>query len=91
MNDESASNITIKSIYRYFNINIISENSSFLPKTYEDYMRLAYNPVIVHCWNGKLNDGNGMNIYRKLSQFFIHITGLKKEICEKLPGYCRKN
>ena len=89
--DESSANITIKSIYIYFNLSIISKNSNFLPKTYEEYMRLAYNPIIIHSWNGKWNDGNGMNIYRKLCQFFINLTGLKKEICEKIPGYCWKN
>ena len=88
--DESSSNITKTSIYRFFNLNIISENSSFLPKTYEEYMRLAYNPVIIHCWNGKWNYGTGMNIYRKLSQFFINLTGHRKRNISKSPWILQK-
>ena len=88
--DESSSNITKTSIYRFFNLNIISENSSFLAKTYEEYMSLAYNAVIIHCWNGKWNYGTGMNIYRKLSQFFINLTGHRKRNISKSPWILQK-
>ena len=79
-----------KSVYVSFNLTIISNNSNFLPKTYEDFLHSAYNPTIVHSWNGKWNDGKGMNIYRKLCQYYIKLTGFQKEICYKIPGYCIK-
>ena len=79
-----------KSMYERYNIKIMSDQSNFLPKTYEEFLHHAYDPVIVHSWNGKLSEGKGMNIYRKLSQFFIELSGMKKEICVKLPGYCIK-
>ena len=90
-NDKDSLNLTIKSIYRYFKLNIISKNVNFLPKTYEEFLRLAYNPVIVHGWNAKWSFGKGMNIYRKLCQYYISLTERKKEIYEKIPGYCIKN
>lgn len=79
-----------KSMYERYNIKIMSNQSNFLPKTYQEFLHHAYDPVIVHSWNGKLSEGKGMNIYRKLSQFFIELSGMKKEICVKLPGYCVK-
>jgi len=75
-------------IYAYYNLTIISKVSSFLPKTYHEFLLRAYNPIIVHSWNGKWAKGKGMNIYRKLCQYFIELSGMKKEICRKLPGYC---
>ena len=78
------------SIYSEYNLTIISRNSNFLPKTYEEFLHKAYNPVIVHSFNGKWFQGKGMNIYRKLCQYFIELTGMKNEICRKLPGYCKK-
>ena len=77
-------------IYAYYNLTVISKHSNFLPKTYEEFLHQAYNPVIVHSWTGKWAQGKGMNIYRKLCQYFIELSGMKKEICRKLPGYCKK-
>ena len=80
-----------KSIYiNNFNFDIISKFSNFLPKNYEEYLHSAFNPVIIHSWNGKWNEGRGMNIYRKLNQYYIHLTGIKEEICRKIPAYCIK-
>ena len=78
-----------KAIYAYYNLTIISNNSNFLPKTYHEFLLRAYNPIIVHSWSGKWANGKGMNIYRKLCQYFIELSGMKKEICRKLPGYCK--
>ena len=89
-NDDFFLNKKEKALYTYYNLKIISNNSNFLPKTYEDFLHVAYNPVIVHSWNGKWSDGNGMNIYRKLCQYYIGLTGIKDEICGKFPGYCKK-
>ena len=84
--DELFFNRTEKSIYINYALNMISKNSSFLPKTYVDFLHAAYNPIIVHSWNGKWSDGKGMNIYTKLCQYFIKLTGIKDEICGKYPG-----
>jgi hypothetical protein len=89
-NDELFYNKKEKSVYTLFNLSVISKNSNFLPKNYEEFLHSAYNPIIVHSWNGKWSDGNGMNIYRKLCQYFIKLTGIEKEICRKHPGYCIK-
>ena len=84
-------NSKAKSIYiNNFNFDIISKFSNFLPKNYEEYLHSAINPVIIHSWNGKWSEGKGMNIYRKLCQYYINLTGIKKEICRKIPGYCLK-
>ena len=82
-----------KTIYECYNLTIISEMSSkfkFLPKTYEEFLYHAFNPVIVHSWNGKWVEGKGMNIYRRLCQYFIELSGMKTEICQRYPGYCIK-
>jgi len=80
-----------QSIYiNNFNFNIISKFSNFLPKNYEEYLHSAFNPVIIHSWNGKWSEGRGMNIYRKLNQYYIQLTGIKEEICLKIPSYCIK-
>ena len=79
-----------KAIYDTFNLRIISNNSNFLPKTYYEFLLAAYNPIIVHQWNGKWADGKGMNIYRILCQYFIELSGMKEEICNTHPGYCKK-
>ena len=82
-----------KSIYECYNLTVISGMSNTLnslPTTYEEFPYHAFNPVIVHSWNGKWAEGNGMNIYRRLCQYFIELSGMKKEICSKYPGYCIK-
>ena len=80
-----------QSIYiNNFNFDIISKFSNFLPKNYEEYLHSAFNPVIIHSWNGKWSEGRGMNIYRKLNQYYIQLTGIKEEICLKIPSYCIK-
>jgi hypothetical protein len=72
-------NSKAKSIYiNNFNFDIISKFSNFLPKNYEEYLHSAINPVIIHSWNGKWSEGKGMNIYRKLCQYFIELSGMKK-------------
>lgn len=77
-------------VYKQYNTTMMSKESNFLPKTYEEFLHHAYDPVIFHSWCGKLSDGKGMNIYRKLFQYFIELSGMKKEICLKHPGYCIK-
>ena len=78
-----------KAIYTMFKLNIISNNSNFVPRTYQEFLLAAFDPIIVHQWNRKWASGNGMNIYRRLCQYFIELSGMKKEICSVHPGYCK--
>lgn len=77
-------------IYKRFNLNIISKNNTFLPKNYEEFYKQAFNPIIVHQWNGKWSKGKGLNIYRKLCQYYIRLAGIWDEMCKKHSGYCTK-
>ena len=79
-----------KAFYDCYNYTIISNTSDFIPKTYYEFLHGAFNPIIVHSYNGKWVKGKGMNIYRKLCQYFIELSGMKKEICKNRPGYCKK-
>ena len=78
-----------KARFASWNLKIIGNKKYFLPKRYNDFLLAAFDPVIVHQWNGKWAQGNGMNIYRKLCQYFIELSGMKKEICNTHPGYCK--
>ena len=62
----------------------------FLPKNRSEMNVQAYNPVIIHQWNGKWADGSGLTIYRRIAQFYIKYAGIWDETCEKYPGYCEK-
>ena len=81
-------NFTNRPLFKNINLKLISKYSNFLPKTYEEFVHKAYSSIIVHSWYGKWADGRGMNIYRKLCQYFIELSGMKKEICNRFPGYC---
>ena len=90
-NDKISYEIPLKkTIFQHFNLNIISKNNSFLPKNYVEFLHQAFNPIIVHQWNGKWSDGNGLNIYRKLCQYYIKLAGIWDEMCKKHSGYCKK-
>lgn len=58
------------------------------PKSEEGIIFNLYNPVFIHQFSGKWKDGHGLSIYRHLCKYFILISGVSKEICQKLPGYC---
>ena len=74
-------NFTDRPLFKNINLALISKYSNFLPKTYEEFVHKAYSSIIVHSWHGKWADGRGINIYRKLCQYFIELSGMKKEIC----------
>ena len=62
----------------------------FLPKNRNEMNLQAYNPIIIHSWNGKWSSGRGLTIYRRIAQFYIKYAGIWDEGCEKHPGYCKK-
>ena len=62
----------------------------FLPNNKKSWDMQHYNPVIIHSWNGKWADGNGITIHRRIAQYYIKYAGIWDEMCEKHPGYCQK-
>ena len=62
----------------------------FLPKNKSEMNLQAYNPVIIHSWNGKWASGKGLTIYRRIAQLYIKYAGIWNEVCENHPGYCTK-
>ncbi len=68
----------------------LSNTLNTICSTNEEFLYHSFNPVIIHSWNGKWAEENGMNIYRRLCEYFIELSGMKKEKCSKYPGYCIK-
>ena len=62
----------------------------FLPNNRKSWDMQHYNPVIIHAWNGKWADGDGITIHRRIAQYYIKYAGIWDEMCEKHPGYCKK-
>ena len=62
----------------------------FVPKSRQEMNLQAFNPVIIHQWNGKWADGKGLTIYRRIAQYYIKYAGIWDKMCKKHPGYCKK-
>jgi hypothetical protein len=56
--------------YELFNLNEnkLKNTNYYIPKNSNEYFKLSYNPVVIHQWNGKWQDGQGLSIYRRLAQ-----------------------
>jgi hypothetical protein len=78
--------------YELFNLNEnkLKNTNYYIPKNSNEYFKLSYNPVVIHQWNGKWQDGQGLSIYRRLAQNYIRIAGIWDELCLSSPGYCIK-
>ncbi len=61
-----------------------------IPKNIMKAIQLGNNPIVIHQFNGKWMYGKGLTIYRRLAQYYIKLAGIWDEMCEKLPGYCKK-
>ena len=61
-----------------------------LPKNRFEMNSQAFNPVVIHQWNGKWIRGRGLSIYRRIVQNYIRIAGIWDEICPVFPGVCKK-
>ena len=59
------------------------------PKSEKGIIVNLYNPLFIHQFVGKWKEGRGLSIYRHLSKYFILLTGISGEICQKIPGYCK--
>lgn len=57
-------------------------------KTEIDIICKLFNPYYIHAFSGKWFAGQGLSIYRHLAKYFIKLTDIWDELCEKSPGYC---
>ena len=91
VNDAESDNPNVANQYEIWNMTEEKLNNTFsyLPKNSKEYFRLSYNPVVIHQWNGKWQNGEGISIYRRLCQYYIRYAGIWNELCEKFPGYCQ--
>ena len=71
----------------WFNSNL-SKSFSDNPKSENGILLKLYNPVFIHQFSGKWKNGKGLSIHRILTKYFILISGISNEICQKSPGYC---
>ena len=76
--------------YSYYAYVYSKVNSSFNPKSYNKFMQLGYNPIVIHQFNGKWMHGKGLTIYRRIAQYYIRMAGIWNEMCKEFPGYCKK-
>ena len=88
--DEDSDNPNCKSGYQYVERARHKEETPFLPKSRVEVTLKAFNPVIIHQWNGKWMDGKGLSIYRRIAQYYIRFAGIWDEMCQKHPGFCSK-
>ena len=58
------------------------------PKSEIGILAQGYNPLFIHQFCDKWEKGKGISIYRHLAKYFINLTGIQKEFCKYLPGYC---
>jgi lipopolysaccharide biosynthesis glycosyltransferase len=80
----------LNTIYQTINLTKLNYINSYIPHSYNEYIIQSLNPVIVHHWNAKWMDGNGISVYRRLAQYYIRLAGIWNETCRKFSGYCEK-
>ena len=69
-----------------------SNLSNYLPQKPLSIIEIIlnlYNPVYIHQFFGKWENGEGLSIYRLLAKYFIDLAGINEDICKKKPGYCK--
>ena len=66
------------------------EKYPFLPKTEEEFLKIGYNPVVIHHMHSKWMNGKGLTLFRRLAQYYIRYAGIWQEVCREKPGYCIK-
>ena len=64
--------------------------SSLIPPNLIEYLKSGYTLYVIHQWNGKWSKGSGLNIFRRIAQYYIRYAGIWNETCQKFPGYCNK-
>jgi lipopolysaccharide biosynthesis glycosyltransferase len=89
-NDLDSDKIIYNIPFHYLYNVSLKDNSSFIPKKINKIIQLGDNPIVIHQFNGKWMNGQGMTVYRRISQYYIKLAGIWDEICIKYPGYCLK-
>lgn len=92
VNDIDSDDPKIKNQYEFYNMNEekLKNKFPFIPKNAKDFFRQSYNPVVIHQWNGKWGQGDGLSIFRRLAQCYMKYAGVYDELCSKIPLYCKK-
>ena len=88
--DEDSDKVIYKIPFKWHIKVYLESKYSFIPKNINEIIQLAYNPVVIHQFNGKWMNGIGMTVYRRIAQYYIKLAGIWDEMCRKLPGYCLK-
>ena len=91
INDKSSDNPPYKTYYTFLGKTQYFKKYPFLPKDRSEMNLQAYNPIVIHQWNGKWATGSGLTIYRRIAQYYIKYAGIWDEMYQKLPGFCEKN
>ena len=87
--DKNSDSPFFKTEYHFLD-NVAYKEKYNLPKNQNEMNIQAFNPVIIHQWNGKWFNGNGLSIYRRIVQYYIRFAGIWDEICPIYPGICQK-
>ena len=92
-NDNLSNEVQSNNMYEQWNFySKIIESDAKYPDNLRNEIDLylqAYNPVIVHQFDGKWMKGEGMSIYRRIVQYYIKYAGIWEELCQIFPGYCQ--
>ena len=92
INDKDSDDPKIINQYKFYKMTKkkLKDKYPFIPKSVNDFFRQSYNPVVIHQWNGKWREGQGLSIYRRLVHYYMRFAGVYDELCEKIPLYCKK-
>ena len=80
---------TLYKEYKFFDKIKFSGNYPYNLTNINDLHLPIMNPVIAHSYSGKWMNGEGISLYRRISQYYIKYAGIWDEMCKKLPGYCQ--
>ena len=88
--DQDSDKLIYEIPFKYYFNTYSKEKYPFFPKDVNKFIQIAYNPIVIHHFNGKWMNGLGMSVYRRIAQYYIRMAGIWEEMCKKLPGYCLK-
>ena len=88
-NDEESDKLSLKYSYQKYSKIFMEKIFPFIPKNKNNnnLIQSGFNPVVVHQFNGKWMYGEGLTVYRRISQYYIKLAGISDDIYMKFPGY----
>lgn len=89
-NDKDSDKPLLELPYQFYINAYLNNKYPYISKNPTKIIQVGYNPIVIHQWNGKWMSGLGLSIYRRLAQYYIRLSGIWNEMCQKLPGYCLK-